>query len=670
MFTGFKPQGLQKIASRMGYAGQMDKFDQYLEQNPDKQREMIVYQGKAQEMARGGMVRKFAEGGGTGTPPTEQEIQDRLNAPKSEATPTTTTPATTTPATTTPASNIEDFSTQQALNPTLPAGGAVVATDTVQKDDQLVNSANSQVTGDISMGETSLATSKGVVAPTKTDANEVTTKLATPDVKDALDANVAATINPDDPRAKIIAAETIKSSVSDLEAAQGTAAILENPIERKIQEGELIEGVANAEVASKYTEEIEAATATPSEKATVSGQLAELTENFDINNPPAYAAGALRAVNSAMLARGIGASSMAGQAMIQGALEAALPIAQADAATFATFEGKNLSNRQERAILAAQQRAKFLDLEYTQEFETRVKNSAKIADIADKNFTAEQSIALENSKFVQGMNIENLNSKEALVIAEAAALADLDKSNLSNRQAAAVDNAKSFIDMETTNINNKQQSELMKTRELVASILSDTAERNATEQFNAKSKNQTDQFFADLNMTAATITAEQANSIAKFNAGEENAAEEFQATMKNEREQFNANNRKVIDQSNAVWKREIATADTATINRANELNAKAVLDLSTTAYNNLWQGFRDDIEFAWKTGDNEQERAKDILLRKMQDESTVASAQIKADAEETKAAANGIVNIAKSDVGSKVIDKGLDWAIDKISDWF
>ena len=665
MFTGFKPQGLQKIASRMGYAGQMDKFDQYLEQNPDKQREMIVYQGKAQEMARGGMVRKFAEGGGTGTPPTEQEIQDRLNAPKSEATPTTTTPATTTPT-----GNIEDFSTQQALNPTLPAGGAVVATDTVQKDDQLVNSANSQVTGDISMGETSLATSKGVVAPTKTASNEVTTNLATPEVKDALDANVAATINPDDPRAKIIAAETIKSSVSDLEAAQGTAAILENPIQRKIQDGELIEGAANAEVASKYTEEIEAATATPSEKATVAGQLAELTENFDINNPPPYAAGALRAVTSAMLARGIGASSMAGQAMIQGALEAALPIAQADAATFATFESENLSNRQERAILAAQQRAKFLDLEYTQEFETRVKNSAKIADIADKNFTAEQTIALENSKFVQDMNIENLNSKEALVIAEAAALADLDKSNLSNRQAAAVDNAKSFIDMETTNINNKQQSEVMKTRELVASILSDTAERNATEQFNAKNKNQTDQFFADLNMTAATITAEQANSIAKFNAGEENAAEEFQATMKNEREQFNANNRKVIDQSNAVWKREIATADTATINRANELNAKAVLDLSTTAYNNLWQGFRDDIEFAWKTGDNEQERAKDILLRKMQDESTVASAQIKADAEETKAAANGIVNIAKSDVGSKVIDKGVDWAIDKISDWF
>ena len=72
MFKGFKPQGLQKIASKMGYAGRMEEFDSYLEQNPEKQREMITYSAKAQEMARGGVVRKFAEGGNTGTPLNEQ----------------------------------------------------------------------------------------------------------------------------------------------------------------------------------------------------------------------------------------------------------------------------------------------------------------------------------------------------------------------------------------------------------------------------------------------------------------------------------------------------------------------------------------------------------------------------------------------------------------------
>jgi hypothetical protein len=62
MFKGFKPQGLQKIATRMGYAGSMENFDDYIKQNPDKEREMIVYRSKAQEMAKGGVV-KLQTGG-------------------------------------------------------------------------------------------------------------------------------------------------------------------------------------------------------------------------------------------------------------------------------------------------------------------------------------------------------------------------------------------------------------------------------------------------------------------------------------------------------------------------------------------------------------------------------------------------------------------------------
>ena len=41
------------------------------------------------------------------------------------------------------------------------------------------------------------------------------------------------------------------------------------------------------------------------------------------------------------------ASSIAGQALIQATMESALPIAQADARTVATFEAQNLSNRQQ-----------------------------------------------------------------------------------------------------------------------------------------------------------------------------------------------------------------------------------------------------------------------------------------------------------------------------------
>ena len=62
-----------------------------------------------------------------------------------------------------------------------------------------------------------------------------------------------------------------------------------------------------------------------------------------------------------MAARGLGSSSLAGQAIvIQAAMESALPIAQADARTIASFDAQNLSNRQQAAMLAAEQRAQFL----------------------------------------------------------------------------------------------------------------------------------------------------------------------------------------------------------------------------------------------------------------------------------------------------------------------
>ena len=175
-------------------------------------------------------------------------------------------------------------------------------------------------------------------------------------------------------------------------------------------------------------------TATPSEKATVQGQLASLTQGFDATNPPAWAAGALRGVMSQMQARGMGASSMAGQAMVQAALESALPIASADAQTQATFELQNLSNRQSRAMLAAEQRAKFLGMEFDQGFQAKVINASKISDIANMNFNAEQQIALENSRLANTMNLANLSNRQAKVMAEASALANLDMANLSNQQ--------------------------------------------------------------------------------------------------------------------------------------------------------------------------------------------------------------------------------------------
>jgi len=513
----------------------------------------------------------------------------------------------------TPDMDITDVAAQRMSAPGLPSGAQVVGQGVTQEAGQYIPTSQGQVTGAVAV-PTTLATTTMAEVPTATPTTTMSAAETATAVNTALNATQAAQIDPNDPRAQVTAAQQTASSVGNLSAAQGNATLLNNPVQRQIQSGELVSGAADAETASAYAEQIQAATATPSEKATVQGQLAQLTANFDMNNPPAWAAGTLRAVQAQMAARGLGASSMAGQALIQGALESALPIAQADANIQAQFETQNLSNRQQRAMLAAQQRAAFIGQEFDQEFQSRVQNSARIADIANQNFTAEQQIALENSRVANTMNLQNLSNSQALVMAEASALANLDTANLNARQQAAVQNAQSFLQMDMANLSNQQQTELFKAQQRVQSLFTDQAAENASRQFNASSQNQVDQFFANLATQSAQFNATQANAQSQYNAGQRNVLERFNAELNNQRDTFNAQNRLIIDQNNAQWRRTIATADTATINRVNEINATNLLATSTQAYNNLWNYYGDTMEWAWTSAENELNRYADMSI--------------------------------------------------------
>ena len=158
------------------------------------------------------------------------------------------------------------------------------------------------------------------------------------------------------------------------------------------------------------------------------------------------------------------------------------------------------------------------------------------------------------------------------------------------------------------NLSNEQQSGMFNMQQLTQSILTDQAALNAAQQFNATSQNQVDQFFANLRSQVEQFNATQSNAQDQFNAGEMNTLARFNAEVMNARDQFNAQNQIAIAQNNAVWRRELATADTAAINRANELNAKAVLDISNETYDDLWSFYADTMEWAWKSAENEQDR--------------------------------------------------------------
>ena len=618
MFKGFKPQGLQKIATRMGYAGSMENFDDYLKQNPDKEREMIVYRERAQEMAKGGAVRKMQTGG---------VVTNQTNTPTSP-----------------PASDqtIGATTIQRMYQPGVPQGGVTVASGIPQDAGQMIQPGMGTVTGSVAV-PTALATTAQASPTQEKQAQAMQAQTAAPAVDSALSATQAAQTTEDDPRAKVIAAQQTASSVGNLQAAQGQATLIDNPVQREIQSGELISGAtADAEKASQFTEQIQAATATPSQQATVQGQLAQLTADFDMNNPPAWAAGTLRGIQAQMAARGLGASSMAGQALIQGALEAALPIAQADASIQAQFETQNLSNRQQRAMLAAQQRATFLGQEFDQSFQARVANASKISDIANQNFTAEQQVQLENSRLANTANLENLNNRQALVVAQASALANMDLSNLNNRQQAAVQNAQSFLQTDMANLSNQQQTELFKAQQRIQSMFTDQAAVNASRQFNATSQQQTDQFFANLASQVAQFNASQSNAQAQYNAGQVNTIERFNSELNNQRDQFNAQNQLVIAQNNAQWRRELATADTVAVNRANELNANAILDISNQAYNNLWTYYGDTMEWAWTSAENSQDRVADMAIAQL-DADTRKQVQAEQSGSQTGQAVGGLV---------------------------
>jgi hypothetical protein len=419
------------------------------------------------------------------------------------------------------------------------------------------------------------------------------------------------------PEAQVTAAQQQTSAVTGMQAAQGTATMVDSPASREIQAGEIISGVADAEKAALFNEQIQAATATPSKQATVAGQLEGLMQQFEGGETPAWAAGSMRNAMATLSARGLGASSLAGQAVIQAAMEAALPIAQMDAQVQAQFEGQNLSNRQQRAMLAAQQRATFLGMEFDQDFQARVANSARIGDIANMNFTAEQNIAIENSRAANTMNLSNLSNSQAMVMAEAAALSQLDTQNLNNRQQAAVQNAQNFMQVDMANLSNEQQTAMFKSQQNIQALFTDQAAENASKQFNASSQNQTDQYFANLRSQTSQFNASQQNAMDQFNVNSVNALREFNSEIQQQRDLFNAQNGLVIAQSNAQWRQNLSTLNTAAQNQSNSDFAKTMNALTSSNMDQIWQRERDLMSFVFAASESASDRSANIAIAKL-----------------------------------------------------
>ena len=246
----------------------------------------------------------------------------------------------------------------------------------------------------------------------------------------------------------------------------------------------------------------QAAQGTVNEKATVKYQLAQLFSSIEEGGElPAWAAPAVRNVSAQMQQRGLGASSMAAAAITQAITEAGIPIAAADAQTYARMELTNLNNKQQTAL----------------------RNAMTYAAMDTANLNVAATVAATNSKSFLAIDAQNLTQSQQANMLDFQSQVQKLTTDQAQINAAQQFNAKS-----------QNQSDEFFT-ELGTQIENSNVTRKAAmEQFNA----------------------DQANASARFVAQLEDSRDKFNANMAGQIDQSNANWRRVINTENTALQNE------------------------------------------------------------------------------------------------------------------
>jgi len=236
---------------------------------------------------------------------------------------------------------------------------------------------------------------------------------------------------------------------------------------------------------------VQAAKAEPSAKATVRGQLEILMDDFEGGATPPWASGAMRQATALMQKRGLGASSVAGQAIVQAAMEAATGIAAADAQTNAQFEMQNLNNEQQTTIFKAQQMIAGMFTDQAQE------NAAKQFNAANKTQVDQFYASLEST--VSQFNSAQINAIKQFNSAQASSTSQL------NAQLS-------------TDVSKFNASEANATQQF------NIGQSNAMKQFNKQVEAQRDQFNATQSLVIAQANAKWRQDISLTNQKAQNEA--------------------------------------------------------------------------------------------------------------------------------------------------
>ena len=223
-------------------------------------------------------------------------------------------------------------------------------------------------------------------------------------------------------------------------------------------------------------------------------------------------------------------------------------------------------------------------------------------------------IAQQDANKYATIQLQNLNNQQQATLQNAATYAAMDRANLSSAMQAAVNNARAFLQMDTQNLSNEQQLKTIDLQSKFQKLFTDQAQENAARQFNAKSQLQVDQFFTELETQVANANASRMAAMEQFNADQTNAASRYFTKINDARERFNISNENLIQQSNAVWRRNLNTANTAGQNETNRINALNLLGVNQASLDKLWQRYRDEAQWMVEISENAAQRAHNAAI--------------------------------------------------------
>ena len=372
------------------------------------------------------------------------------------------------------------------------------------------------------------------------------------------------------------------------------------------------------------------------EEALVSNQLDSLLKGIENGEIPTWAQPAVSAVEQMLAQRGLEASSVGRDSLVNTIIQSAAPLAQANA------QALQQSIAQERSLIAQEELA---NTQLRQQ--SALQNAQNVFNLNMAQFSADQQTELANSKFLQTVSISEANNEQQATIQNAILLSQANLAQADVNTKLAIQNAQAFLQTDLANLNTEQQSMVLKAQQQQQTLLSNQAAQNVATQFNATSENQVNQYMSNLATQINQYNASQLNAMEQFNVQLQNAAAareaqrtldvnkanaaiinqvtQFNAQLDFNRDQWNAANAQAVEMSNIDWRRKANTANTAAQNAVNQQNVQNAFQISNQAQAFLWQELRDQADYDFKFADNTATRKVQAMIAAASSEGAAAA---------------------------------------------